>query len=187
MMKPIDKLLFNARYVLHPPWDTGIPAPELVRYIEGKPPGSMIDIGCGTGTNLSYLAEHGWTVTGIDIAWLAIRKAKRKLKNNAATLLVADISRLLEFILPGPYDLGLDMGCFHMLPERDRFRYVRGLEQWMKPDGLYMLYAFQPSDGFNGRGISKELVMAYFEKSFELIRYEQGQGRPSAWYYFRRI
>jgi cyclopropane fatty-acyl-phospholipid synthase-like methyltransferase len=185
-MKTIDRLLLNACYVMHPPWDTGIPAPELVRYIEGKPPGNAIDIGCGTGTNLLFLAQHGWMVTGIDVAWMAIQKAKKKLTGYPATLIVADAIMSSGLSLPGPYDLGLDMGCFHMLPEWDRFRYIQGLEQWMKPDGLYMLYAFQPYDESDRRGITKEQVITYFKDFFELFQYEQGQGRPSAWYYFRR-
>jgi SAM-dependent methyltransferase len=180
------KLQFNSRYLFQPPWDTGIPAPEIVRYIQDKPPGNAIDIGCGTGTNLYYLAQHGWRVTGVDFAWLAIQKAKRKLHRYPATLLEGDVSRLLELNLPGLFDLALDMGCFHSLQEKNRRQYVEGLERWIKPGGIYMVYAFQPADDSFLWGISRENMMAYFKNNFVLIQYEQGQGRPSAWYYFKR-
>jgi SAM-dependent methyltransferase len=185
MRKTFRRLTFNLSYLFKPRWDTGIPAPELVRFVDGKVPGIAIDIGCGTGTNLLYLAERKWEVTGIDYAPLTIWAAYRKLKRYSKTLLVADVSRHSDLALPGPYDLGLDMGCFHSLRDVDRAGYVQGLEKWMKPGGVYMVYAFQPAPGYK-RGISKEEMLANFKTGFDLVTYEQGRGRPSAWYYFER-
>jgi 2-polyprenyl-3-methyl-5-hydroxy-6-metoxy-1,4-benzoquinol methylase len=37
--------------------------------------GRALDIGCGTGTNVLYLAEKGFDVCGVDISKVAIRKA----------------------------------------------------------------------------------------------------------------
>ena len=177
--------MFNFSYLFSPRWDTGIPAPELVRFIEEKTPGNAIDIGCGTGTNLLYLAQHQWKITGMDYAPLAIRKARRKLKGYPATLLVADAARLHFLDLPGSCDLALDMGCFHSLSHDDRKGYIQGLEKWLSPKGITMVYAFQPSPD-NRKGISKAGMIEYFKEKFVLQNYEQGRGRPSAWYYFER-
>jgi SAM-dependent methyltransferase len=185
MRKIFRRLTFNASYFFKPRWDTGIPAPEVIRFVQGKTPGNAIDIGCGTGTNVLYLAQQNWTVTGFDYAPLAIQAARRKLKHYSATLLVADVTKLVGLNLPGPYDLGLDMGCFHSLSAIDREAYVQGLEKWLKHKGVYMVYAFQPSTD-NERGVSKEEMIGYFKNKFVLINYEQGRGRPSAWYYFER-
>jgi SAM-dependent methyltransferase len=185
MWKPLKRLAFNTSYLFRPPWDTGIPAPELVRFITGKVPGNAIDIGCGTGTNLLYLAQQKWRVTGIDFAPLAIKAARRKVKQYSTTLFVADATRLYDLNLPGPYDLALDMGCFHSLLKTGREDYIKGLEKWITRCGVYMVYSFQPSTS-NSSGIAKEEMLAYFKNEFVLINYEQGQGRPSAWYYFQR-
>jgi hypothetical protein len=99
---------------------------------------------------------------------------------------VADVTKLASLELPGAYDLGLDLGCFHSLSNSDRLAYVRGVEKWIKPQGELMIYAFQPSKASAARGITREDMIAYFRENFELFQYEQGQGRPSAWYYFRR-
>jgi SAM-dependent methyltransferase len=186
MSRYLRRLSFYLSYLFRPRWDTGIPAPEVVRFIAGKTPGNVIDVGCGTGTNLLYLAQQKWNVTGIDFVPLAIAKARRKLVNYPKTLMAADVTYLEKLPLQGPYDLGLDMGCFHSLSRIGRSGYVKGMEKWIKSNGVLMMYAFQPSKDSDNRGITRQEMTNYFRDNFELISYEQGQGRPSAWYYFRR-
>ncbi len=182
------RAFFSLWYVVSkPPWDTGIPAPELVRTIANRPPGRALDLGCGTGTNVRYLAEHGWQATGLDFAPSAIAQAQRRLRALSADLRVADVTRLGDQDFPGLFDLALDMGCYHSLPAEGQRRYALGLERWMRPGGTYLLYAFQTAPDGSGWGFSREAVEAAFAHGFRLARYEQGQGRPSAWYYFERV
>jgi SAM-dependent methyltransferase len=186
-MHPIlRRLRFSMMYWFKPPWDTGVPAPELVRAIAALPPGRAIDIGCGTGTNLRYLAEHGWEVTGIDFVPRAIAKARAKLKDFPHTLLVADATRLAALSLPGPFDLALDMGCFHGLTAAGRKGYAEGLAKWLRPGAEYLLYSFLPSSPADSRGVERADVERCFQSGFRLRRFEAGTGRPSAWYFFIR-
>src|SRR3712207_6007173 len=62
------------------PWDTGTPDPLLVELIESGviSPGRTLEIGCGTGTNAIFLAQHGFDVLGIDISEVAVEKARAK-------------------------------------------------------------------------------------------------------------
>lgn len=192
----LRRLFFSWLYLSRPPWDSGIPAPELVRVVGARPPGRALDLGCGTGTNVRYLAEHGWRATGVDFVPRAIDQARAKTRALAdqVTLLVGDVTQLERLALPGPYDLALDMGCFHSLDDAGRARYAAGLRHWLKPGGLLMLYAFQPPAGGGARPqragqpaeLTREQVVAVLRDGFALTGYEQGQGRPSAWYYFER-
>ena len=59
------------------PWDRGEPAPPLVEYLEdNRLRGRVLVPGCGPGHDARFLASHGCDVLGVDIAQLALQKAK---------------------------------------------------------------------------------------------------------------
>ena len=74
----LDRILYRLTYRLGKPrWDTGAPQPELEQLAQGRAPGRALDLGCGTGTDVVYLAGHGWEATGIDFAPEAVAAAGR--------------------------------------------------------------------------------------------------------------
>ena len=176
--------MFSLWYWLprRPPWDTGIVPPEVERFVASHAPGRALDLGCGTGTNVVYLADQGWTALGVDFAGRAIAKAVRRAS-------VAGVSRWCEFRVGdvtrldgtlGPFDLALDVGCLHSLPASRRGAYSVGLARLVRPGGTYLLYAFAP--GGPAVGMTREAVAATFADAFEITRIEEGKGQPSAWY-----
>lgn len=185
----LRRLLFDLRYRLgRPPWDSGVPPPELRAVVEraDAQPGRAIDLGCGTGTNVVYLARLGWEAIGVDFAPRAIAVARRKAADAGvaarARFTAADVTDL-RVLDPG-FDLALDMGCFHSLPAPSRDRYVAELRRLLRPGATYLLYAFKPS-GPRG-GVAEAEVRARFSADLDLVAVEEGVGRASAWYRFRR-
>lgn len=181
------RLFFTFTYwFTRPRWDTNITPPELVELIEMQKlrPGRALDLGCGTGTNVIYLAQHGWQATGVDFVGKAIEAAKRKAKaaGAAADFFQGDVTRL-EFLKP-PFDLILDVGCFHSLPVERRPAYIAGLRRQLGPGGLFLSYVFKPDAPV--KGIAVDEMLSLFGDGFANVKVEHGEGIPSAWYTFQR-
>ena len=126
-------LLFRAMYWLGlTPWD-GHPLPKSLRdLLEGNgsapmPAGAALDLGCGTGDNSIFLAQHGWQVTGVDFVPKALAKARVKARANNVDIrfVAADITRLTSAGLGPDFDLIVDNGCLHGMGSDDRKAYVR--------------------------------------------------------------
>jgi cyclopropane fatty-acyl-phospholipid synthase-like methyltransferase len=180
----IKKLFFNLWYYRDPPWDTGISPPELLDFIKSHPPGRALDLGCGTGTNGITLAKNGWQVTGIDFAYRAIKKGRQKSRREGVRVnfRVGDVTRPPRF--SSPFDLILDIGCFHSLTRDQQQRYASNLQRLLSGRGSFLLYSFI-SDG-TGMGVD-ELTLQMLTSNLRLIKrqdgLERGQ-RPSAWFTF---
>jgi 2-polyprenyl-3-methyl-5-hydroxy-6-metoxy-1,4-benzoquinol methylase len=170
-----------------PPWESGVSPPELMEFIEINPPSRAIDLGCGTGTNVITLAQHGWQVTGIDFVSKAIRTARRKAKEAgvSAELRVGDVTKLEN--LGGGYDLVLDMGCYHGLSSHQRLDYQQNLTHIINPGGTYMLYAFLKEDELSRHGVS-DADIRQFSQFLHLQSRENDEGEdtfgPSSWFWF---
>jgi SAM-dependent methyltransferase len=51
---------------------------NLLGRLLGDGSGSLVDIGCGTGSYTAALATHGWDATGVDISEDMLRRAREK-------------------------------------------------------------------------------------------------------------
>ena len=69
-------------------WELGKRRPILVEYVKKGfiIKGKVLDLCCGAGTNILYLAESGFDVTGIDISRSAIKIAKSKARQEKANI-----------------------------------------------------------------------------------------------------
>lgn len=67
---------------------------DVVRIASGLPPGSALDLGCGSGQNSIWLGTRGWHVYGVDMARGAIERAEEAATEAgvAATFERADVT-----------------------------------------------------------------------------------------------
>jgi cyclopropane fatty-acyl-phospholipid synthase-like methyltransferase len=186
----LRRLFFQYSYFRRPPWDTGISPPELFEYIGSHKPGRAIDIGCGTGTNVITLARAGWQVTGVDFAPRAIRLARQKLlmAGVQAQVQVNDATKLKGIY--GPFDLVLDLGCFHGISSEGRIRYLQQLQRTLAPNGFWLMYGFvRPAADHSSTGLT-EGDIENISSRLKLLSRQEGfddkRGRSSAWFLFQK-
>lgn len=181
----IRRIFFELRYLFgDAPWDTGISPPELIDYLRTHPQGKALDLGCGTGTNAMTMGGFGWSVVGIDISALAIFLARRKARNSSADVrfLRGDATRI--GMGETPFDLILDIGCFHALPIEKKGAYFEQLLRLTRKGSDYLLYTWLKSDPGDPDAAPTEAELRdTLQPEFEILdlTYGTDRDRTSAW------
>jgi SAM-dependent methyltransferase len=124
------------------PWFSPRPSPFLVRAVAARwlpRRDRVLDIGCGAGTNVLWLARRGFRATGVDVAPAAIRVARSRssASGTSATFELGEATRL-----PFPrarFGTTLDFGCFHTLPFHLREPYAEEVARVLRPGGSFLL------------------------------------------------
>ncbi len=100
--------------------------PELAELVESRrvKPGRAVDLGCGTGREVIYLAGQGFETTGVDISPTAIGMAQKAADAAGVTadFVVDDLTQLTK--VSGPFDLILDYGALNDLNAGQRDAYM---------------------------------------------------------------
>jgi cyclopropane fatty-acyl-phospholipid synthase-like methyltransferase len=172
-----------------PPWDIGRPQPAIMQLAEtGEITGSVLDVGCGTGENVLYLAERGLAAAGIDGAPSAIRKARAKAKRRGLKVQF-EVADALDLSTPDrPFDTVIDSGLFHVFSDEERIRFRESLGRVVRPGGTYFLMCFsdqQPGD-WGPRRVTQAEIRSVFSdgwrvNSIQPSAFETNEGHARAW------
>ncbi|HZE06773.1 MAG TPA: class I SAM-dependent methyltransferase [Solirubrobacteraceae bacterium] len=73
----MDSRVWDERYAGSELVWTSEPNRFLVAEIDGLSPARALDLACGEGRNAVWLAQCGWTVTGVDFSAVGLAKAQR--------------------------------------------------------------------------------------------------------------
>jgi SAM-dependent methyltransferase len=188
----LDRMLYRLTYRLGTPrWDTGVPQPELQQLVRDRAPGRALDLGCGTGADVVYLASHGWETTGVDFAPEAVAAAEKKAADAGVTaaFVLGDASRLADAGVRGPFDLLLDIGCYHTIPASRRDAYVAGAAAAACPGADFYLAGIADPPRLwrllGARGIGADEIRSRFRPYFRVAGQQQRDTRLVAYHLVR--
>jgi len=173
------------------PWDSGVPSEELLRALNaGKLTGnSVLEIGCGTGTNAIELAGRGFRVTAVYIVDQAIQTARGKARAAAVDVdfCVADV---LKDDLGGPYDVLFERGVYHCLRTVDLNAFQQFLKHVTHSGSCFLSLAGNAREDTDPGPpvVSEQEIRAELGPLFDIIelrefRFASNQGdfRPLGW------
>jgi len=151
------------------------PNEELVRFVgrnffknprEERKNIKILEVGCGQGANIWFLAKEGFDVYGVDISSSAIKKAKDYLSeayNVKADLKVADAREL-------PYennffDIAINCASIQHLPFKDHEKVYNEINRVLEPDGYF--WSFHIAKGSWGYGTGNLIDYETFDNLSE--------------------
>lgn len=127
---------------------SGHPNAQLVAEVSGLTPGTALDVGCGEGGDVIWLAHHGWRVTGADFSANGLARAAR----HADEAGVADRTDWWQvdartFAADGR---SYDLVTSHFLhpPEGGMVEVARRLSEAVAPGGHLLVVGHAPSEVF---------------------------------------
>ncbi len=181
----------------HIPWDPGSYDGHLPGLIEkeGIAPCRAVDIGCGTGKSLVWLAERGFSCTGIEIAPTALRMAKELAERRQVSCdwlygaFPGDFDS--DSLEDGSFELAMDRGVFHLHTGKgEQRRFVEGVSRVLVPGGIWYSLLASSADGGGYGGPprwSRGEVVAAVKPHFEVVHVQQSvftpgeEGSMAAW------
>lgn len=132
------------------------------------PSGRVLDIGCGAGSNLLFLARQGLTVHGLDLSPGALRAAGDRAEEAKVALSLLQGDAVALPFRDRAMDAALDNGCFHTLPFELREPYSREVARILRPEGKMILgWIGRETTGKEGpphRPSLREVVEAFEER-----------------------
>lgn len=159
------------------PWDGHPQATPVRELVEGTadtpalPPGSALDVGCGTGDSSIYLAQHGWQVTGVDFVAKPLEKARTKARAAGVPVdfVRADVTHLSRAGVGGTFQLIVDNGCLHGMSDHDRDLYVKEITTAAAPGARLSIVAFKPGTAVGPAGIDQAEIERRFTPTWALL------------------
>jgi SAM-dependent methyltransferase len=183
-------------------WDRGAGAELVELVVSGRvtsgvlSPGRAVDLGCGTGANVLFLAAHGFDALGVDFSKAAIEmasdEAAARSLGERARFVCGDVTADEIPGAEGPFDLVVVYNTLQDLRGRARQALARTIHRLVRPGGQVVLWCYyaDPRDlpiySFRGPSRSLPFVVrpgeerALFGEAFDIERLAEPQPASGA-------
>jgi ubiquinone/menaquinone biosynthesis C-methylase UbiE len=165
---------------------------EVIRHFPST--GNVLELGVGQGQDAQFLADHGYTVTGLDISKSGLQAAKQKLSSDArkvVTFILGDISRPLPFS-NSQFDIVYSHLALHYFSSQVTQQIFDEIERVLKAGGIFAALVNSVHDpeygsgekiedsyfkirGFSKRFFTAKTIQHYAEKFEIILADENGQ------------
>jgi len=126
-----------------------------------KPGADVLEVGCGTGSNLELYLKHECKIHGIDMSPSMLKIAAEKF-DNTAKLLTGDASHMKEYA-DHSFDLVIAMLTLHEMPESIREKVLREMQRVVKQNGRILLVDYHSGPILFPMGWIYKAVILFFE------------------------
>jgi SAM-dependent methyltransferase len=162
----------------------------LVSEVAGLAPGRALDLACGEGRNALWLAELGWSATGVDYSEVAIAKARVRAEREGVSVhfVCAD---LVDY-MPEPRAYDLVLVLYLHISSVERRPVLERAAAAVAPGGLFVFVGHDLTNLTDGVGgpsdpdllctpddIAAELPGLVIEKAERVLRDVDGEDRPA--------
>lgn len=107
--------------------------PEVARAVRGCAAPTLLDCGCGTGANLTWLREYG-EAYGFDLTWNGLALGHQMGRQRLARASIAEIP-----VADARVDVATSFDVFQCLPDAIEVRAIREIWRVLKPGGHLIL------------------------------------------------
>jgi SAM-dependent methyltransferase len=140
---------YDLMYRSWAPWDAVGVRSELRDLVESRRISAAshpraLDLGCGTGANVVYLAQQGFDSTGVDFSHVALAKARaRAAKADVSCRFVhGDLTASTIDGVDGPFDFVLDFGTLDDLGPEGRRAMASTVRRLTAPGSVFLFWCF---------------------------------------------
>ena len=140
---------YNLMYRTWAPWDSIGVRQDLVAFLERRGVDPLrfprsVDLGCGTGANVVYMAQQGFDSWGIDFSEVAVEKARRRAREAGVEvgLAVGDLTASTISGVDGPFDVLVDFGTLDDLSPNMRHLMADTVTRLSRPGSVFLEYCF---------------------------------------------
>lgn len=114
---------------------SGRPNATLVDVVRDLTPGRALDLGCGEGGDVLWLAAQGWSVTGLDLSETALGRARAEALARGLAIDVRQADLGAEWPVEGVFDL-VASSFLHSMVELPRIPILRRAADLVAPGGV---------------------------------------------------
>lgn len=145
-----------------PVWSAD-PNPQLVAAVSGLAAGTALDVGCGEGGDVIWLARQGWRVSGADFSARGLARAARHAEQ-------AGLADRIDWLQVDARDFSADGRTFDLVtthylhvPDYGMVEVTKRLAEAVAPGGHLLVVGHAPSEFFAHLGTSQRTAMLLAE------------------------